>query len=204
MFYGTQRSTLGALTLDVMLREHIGLPSEVTKYPVEDGGPDVSDHITQGNETLEINGSVSATSMQAFEFSSGPSKLIDAVATLREMHAERQSIKVVTGLGVYEDMAFTGLNITRASDEKGGWWIDIEAELIKIVKVKLEEGELPPEQVAPATKGKTGKTEKKGGSGEGPNSTPPQDAKRKSTFKSVKDKGISKSYTDVVSTLSGG
>jgi hypothetical protein len=201
MFYATTRSTLGSLTLDVLLREQLELPSEVTKYPIEDGGPDISDHITQGNETLQIHGSVSASSVEAFEFSSGPSKLMDAIAMLREMHAARQPITIVTGLGIYEDMGFTSLTVSRASGDKGGWWLDIDANLFQIIKVKLEEADLPPEQVASddtATKGKVGKTEKKGSSS-GNSAKPAEEPKMKSTAKAIKDKGITSTASSIFS-----
>ena len=174
MLFETRRSTLGVVTLDVLVSEDLELPSVVTQYPVEDGGPEISDHITQGNEKLSISGSVSNANVEAFEFGSGGSKIIDVIESFREMHSDRKPIKVVTGIGVYEDMGFNGLNITRGnSNDKGGNWIDIKANLIKVVKVKLEEGDLPPEQVAKGTKGKAGKTETKySKTGEKPPSNP--------------------------------
>ena len=198
MLYATTRSTLGMLTLDVLLKELIELPSEVTKYPIEDGGPDISDHITQGNETLTINGSVSATAVEAFEFASGPGKLIGAIEMMREMHKTRQPITVITGLGIYMDMAFTGLTISRQSGDKGGWWLDIDANLIKIVKVKLEEADMPPDTMSEAdetppgsgngsgTKGKGGKTETPGGSS-GSSAKPASPPKSKSGAASLAD-----------------
>jgi hypothetical protein len=173
MFYQTQRSTLGTLTIDVLLKEALELPSEATKYPVEDGGPDITDHITQSNERLDISGSVSSASdMMSMEFGGGCySKLIDAVETLREMHDAREPITVVTGLGVYEDMAFTGMTVTRNSgNEKGGAWLDIDATLMKIRFVSLKEADLPPEQAS--AKGRTGQTEKRGGASGSQNKAP--------------------------------
>ena len=165
MLFETRRSTLGLVTLDVLMTEELELPSEVTQYPVEDGGQDISDHITQGTESLSITGSVSAANMEAFELGSCTSKIIDVVETFREMHSERQPITVVTGIGVYEDMGFNGVTLSRTNDaSKGGNWLEINAKLIQVIKVALEEGELPPEQIdaadnSGATKGKGGKTE---------------------------------------------
>jgi hypothetical protein len=167
MLFETRRSTLGLVTLDILVTEDLDLPSIVTQYPVEDGGPEISDHITQGNEKLTINGSVTNANMEAFDLGSTSSKIMDVIESFREMHKDRKPIKVVTGIGVYEDMGFNGVTITRGnSEEKGGNWIDIKADLIKVVKVKLEEGDLPPEQVSASdnggkTKGKAGKTESK-------------------------------------------
>jgi hypothetical protein len=198
MLYSTTRSTLGSLTLDVLLKESLELPSEVTKYPIEDGGPDISDHITQGNETLAINGSVSATSIEAMELSSGPTKLIESIELLRDMHASRQPITIVTGLGIYEEMGFTKLTVSRASGDKGGWWLDIDATLIKVVKVKLEEADMPPDTMSSAdetppgsgngsgTKGKGGKSESSSGTS-GNSSKPPPPAKTKSAGAAIVD-----------------
>lgn len=166
MFYQTQRSTLGHLTLDVLNQENIGLPNNVTQYPVEDGGQEISDHITMSSETLQISGSVSSVDAVGIEFGRCTSKLIDAIQMLREMHKNREVIKVVTGLGVYEDMAFSKMDIARsASGDRGGNWLDISANMIKITKIALAQAELPPDKVvaepaAAGTKGRVDKTEK--------------------------------------------
>lgn len=168
LFFENQQSQLGFLYLDVLASEQLSLPSEVTKYPVEDGSEDVSDHITCNNEELEIHGTISASTSFGMEF--GPlcySKLIDAIDQLRQMHEDRQPIKIVTGLGQYEDMGFTALTIMRQSSDKGGQWLDITASLRKIKKVALKEAELPPDSPSDSdktgAKGKTGTSEKKAG-----------------------------------------
>lgn len=169
LLFMTRRSTLGLISLDVLVSETLDLPSKVTQYPVEDGGPDISDHITQGTEELAINGMISHGGIDAFEFGICTHKLIDAIETFRDMHTSRQTITVVTGLMVYEDMGFDGVTITRNnSNDRGGNWLEISAKLKKVIKVTLQEGELPPDQVDAtdgdpegSTKGKTGKTEGK-------------------------------------------
>jgi len=175
-FAGNTKSTIGVISLDVLVTENLSLPSDVTKYPVEDGGEEISDHITQGNEELTITGSVSSTSGDIFSFEFGPctAKLINAISQLRSMHKDRKPITVVTGLGKYEDMAFTSLSINRGSGNKGGAWIDINASLRHIKKVSLKKADLPEDKAAasPGPKGKTGTTEKKTGQS-GNADTPP-------------------------------
>ena len=106
MFFHIGQSKLGYLSLDVLVSENLDLPSEVTKYPVEDGDEDVSDHITAGNEELTINGAIASGSAFGIEFGIlCYSKMIDAVDQLRKMHKERKTFTVVTGLGKYEEMA---------------------------------------------------------------------------------------------------
>jgi hypothetical protein len=166
MFFQTQLSQIGYLSLDVLVSENITLPSKVTEYPVEDGNEDISDHITAGNEEITINGAISASSSFGMEFGSKCySKLIDTIDQLRKMHKERKTFTVVTGLGKYEDMAFTNLTIDRNnSPTTGGQWLTINASLRKIRKVSLKQADLPPDNAAAgATKGKTGKTAAKSG-----------------------------------------
>lgn len=171
--YESRKSQIGYLFLDVLIQENLSLPSDVTMYPIEDGSEDISDHITQNNEELTIIGSISSATSFGMEF--GPlcySKMIDAVDQLRTMHKERKTVKITTGLGTYEDMAFTNLMVQRQAGDKGGQWLDINCTLRKIKKVSLKETDLPPDRAAStgSTKGKTGQSERKSGkSGESSN-----------------------------------
>ena len=158
------QSKLGVLSLDVLVSENLKLPSDVTKYPVEDGSEDISDHITQNNEEISITASISASKLLSFEFGSDcKTRLIDAVTQLRSMHKDRKPVKVVTGLGQYKDMAFTSMSITRSNSKNGGHWLDINADLRHIKKVSLKQAQLPPDKAADGTKGKAGDTEKHAG-----------------------------------------
>jgi len=179
MFFTTGgNSKLGFLSLDILVSENLSLPSEATKYPVEDGSPDISDHITQSNEELSITGRIASSKILSFEF--GPAcytKMVDAVDQLRSMHKARQPVKVVTGLGVYEDMAFTSLSVTRSNGDDGGNWLDISADLRKIRKVALKTASLPAEsggsgKATGSANGQTGATGKPSGSKPGVE-TPP-------------------------------
>ena len=139
----SKQTTVGFLSLDILVSENLKFPSEVTKYPVEDGTEEISDHITQGNEELTISGRVSSSQVLSFDFGRCVTKLVDAVDQLRSMHKARQPIKVVTGLGSYEEMAFTSLSVTRSNGGDGGNWLDINADLRKIKKVAVKETALP-------------------------------------------------------------
>lgn len=166
-FYGDKQSQLGYLFLDVLVSEQLNLPSDVTKYPIEDGTGDISDHITQNNEELTINGLISSATSFGVEFNLlgnlCHSKMTDAIDQLRKMHKERKEIKITTGIGKYEDMAFTALTVQRSAGDKGGQWLDINATLRKIKKVKLKKSDLPADGAKDDAKGKTGSTEKKSG-----------------------------------------
>ncbi len=186
--FGTRRSSLGVLTLDVLLTEKIRLPGTVTRYPVEDG-TETSDHIGCGSRQLHISGSVSHSAMLEFGLR-GVTRLMDAVEALEHMHEQRQPITVVTGLGVYEDMGIESLEITRAAGEKGGNWIDIDAELVRIERVSLKQADIPPGQAAPDAQGKAGQTGQRAGQSPSQNpATPQQDTRMRSTLATVAQPG---------------
>ena len=169
--FSPRKTTVGFLSLDVLINENLKLPSEVTKYPIEDG-TEITDHITQLNEELQITGRVSSSEVLSFEFGTCVTKLIDAIDQLRSMHKARESITVVTGLGQYTEMAFTSLSVTRSNGADGGSWLDINADLRKLKKVSLKQTELPPDKANAGTKGKTGNT-KQAAKTSG-NTTPPK------------------------------
>src|SRR6185436_8417911 len=177
-FADNKKSEIGVIALDVLVSENLKLPSDVTKYPVETGGEEISDHITQGNEELSITGSIASSSSELFAFSFAPctSKFIDAISKLRSMHKDRQPITVITGLGKYEDMAFTSLSIIRSNSGKDGGWLTINADLRHIKKVSLKQADMPEDKSASDTKGKTGKTEKSTGQSGNADKPPSKDA----------------------------
>lgn len=187
MFF-PQKTTVGFLSFDILINENIKLPSDVTKYPVEDG-TEISDHITQLNEEISITGRVSSSEVLSFQFSSCMSKLIDAIDQMRAMHKAREPITVVTGLGQYTDMAFTSLSVTRSNGSDGGSWLDINADLRKLKKVALKTTDLPPDKASGSASGKTGKTgDKKGPSGQ---EKPPEDNSILKTIKNGRAAGKS-------------
>jgi hypothetical protein len=189
-FSETSKTYVGYLYLDVLTTETLTLPSDVTKYPVEDGNGDVSDHITMNNEELQIEGLISAATSFGMEFGSKCySKMIDAIDQLRTMHEDRATITVVTGLGQYEDFAFTSLSVTRSSSDKGGQWLSIKANLRKIKKVSLKKTDLPADTASTtaasgSASGKTGQTESRTGRS-GESSKPPTTAIDQSPFRAA-------------------
>jgi hypothetical protein len=164
-----RRSKLGGLILDVLVSEEIELEAEVTRYPVEDGTI-ISDHITQGPERLRISGLVSTADVTAFAFVTsavsllrgedgpGATKLVDAIDLLRSMHKARALVTVSTGQMLYEEMGFTRLKAVRSNGDKGGNWLQIDAELMKVRKVKLKTAEVPEKPAAKPAQGRAGAT----------------------------------------------
>lgn len=160
--YVTQRSQVGSMVLDVLVTEKLELPATATKFPVEDG-TEMSDHITQGPESLHISGLISAT--DALEFSGGSGyKIIEALDVMRKMHKDRTPITVITGMTRYTDMAITSLVASRSNGgDKGGNWLEISAEMVQIKKVSLRTTEISEAKAAPAARGRAGRTQQAAG-----------------------------------------
>lgn len=172
--FSDRQTKLGSLSLDVLVTEEINLEADVTRYPVEDGTV-ISDHITQGPETLRISGLVSTADVLAFSFASpGMTKLIDAIEALRTMHRDRALIAVSTGQMLYRDMAFTSMRATRSNGERGGNWLEINAELTKVRKVKLRTAEVPEATAQGEAKGRAGKTNTPAGKSSATSTAAPQ------------------------------
>lgn len=161
--FADRRTRLGSLVLDVLVSEEIDLAAEVTRYPVEDGTI-ISDHITQGVETVRIAGMVSTASVAAFSFTGGGTlKLVDAVDMLRAMHKARALVTISTGQMIYTDMGFTNLNAVRSNDERGGSWLQVRGELVKVRKAQLRTAEVPEAPAQAPARGRAGETNKPAG-----------------------------------------
>ncbi|PWC26955.1 phage baseplate protein [Teichococcus aestuarii] len=168
--FADRRTRLGSLVLDVLVSEEVDLVAEVTRYPVEDGTI-ISDHITQGVETVRISGMVSTASVMAFSFAGGGAlKLVDAVDMLRSMHKARALVTISTGQMIYTDMGFTNLNAIRSNDERGGNWLQVRGELVKVRKARLRTAEVPEAPAQAPARGRAGETNKPAGKSSGTSS----------------------------------
>lgn len=175
-----RRTKLGLLVLDVLVAEEIRLPSEVTRYPVEDGTV-ISDHVTQGAETVRIEGTMALADAAAIETSTAMSRatgydltspdpgarMVDVVELLRRMHKERQVVSVSTGRMLYEEMAFEDLTAVRSTDRDGGNWLTVRAELTRLNKVTLRKAQVPEKPAQGAAAGRAGQTNKPAGRSSG-------------------------------------
>lgn len=158
LLFGTKTS-IGSLELDALLTESTTLSSQITEYPIEDGSV-ISDHITQENETLSIEGVITSAGT-LFNLSFGKAKLIAAKETLRQLHRERALITIITGLDVYTDFAIESCEISRSAE--GGEQYSVSISLRKIKKVSLRTEEIPPEKTSGRATGKAGKTKQNAG-----------------------------------------
>lgn len=120
--------TIGNITIDAALREEHTLNSEVTSFPVEDGG-DITDHVRRLPRTVVIEGIVSdtplgrAAAVREVPVSSPDEVLIeptvpsmDTFAALELIYAAREPVTVSTSLKLYESMVMESLVIPRDAD----------------------------------------------------------------------------------------
>lgn len=141
---GGERTSVGAITLDALMREETKLTADVTSYPVESGA-EISDHITRHPEELSVKGQVTAAGILTFQ-AGGRSRLIESKSLIRDIHEKREPITIQTGIDTYTDYAMTSAVITR---DNTGEKLVIDAQFRKVNKVNMQRAEIPQEQVAP-------------------------------------------------------
>lgn len=103
------KGKVGLVELDVTLSENHTFNSRATNFPIETGG-DITDHIINDPDILNLSGIVSDTPLNALSFFS---RSIDAFNRLVEIHNRREPVRVVTGLKVYDNMVMTVLDVPR-------------------------------------------------------------------------------------------
>ena len=101
--------TIDGIGFDAMISKSTTYESDVPSYPVEEGF-EVSDAIIMRPITLDM---VLILSNNPVTFSgqlgSGPDRVSDVLAQLRELYFEREPVTVVTNTFTYEEMAITSL-----------------------------------------------------------------------------------------------
>ncbi len=155
-------SSIGALTLDAVVSETISLASNATQYPVEEGLP-VSDAILQQSPRLRLEGIITNADVSLIDnliiggaIGSGASKQQTCLDVLTSIYNEHVPIIITTGIAQYTDFAMTSCDMSRDNRERGT--LSVRAEFVKIRKVALKEGDVPPEQAQPEAKGRAGPT----------------------------------------------
>lgn len=123
ILFDRQKARVGLVNLDATVEETHTKTNELTDFPV-DTGVSITDHIRQMPESIEINGIVSntpivfAASIQAPSPIEGDLTRISdrvefAYEELRRIMNVGELVTVVTTLRTYENMALTGLAVTR-------------------------------------------------------------------------------------------
>jgi hypothetical protein len=159
------RSTIGVLTLDVLVTESTDLSAKATQYAVEQGSP-ISDHIIVESERLKMSGWITPTDVMAMTAVGRP-KLIEAKATLRKLMTDRSELTVTTGMDTYTEMVMETCNIGRSNEADR---LTVDLEFVKIRKVTLRTAAIPAAKAKDSGKGKADAT--KTNAGKAPNGEP--------------------------------
>lgn len=122
-----QRPTLGAIEVNVSIREVYTLQADMPSVPVERGS-DLTDHRRTKPETFAIDGWISGAALRSRAQVNEQGEVIrrpvngegvegltvaEAYAQLFEVFNQKEPFDVVTNLRSYKDMHFVSLTITR-------------------------------------------------------------------------------------------
>jgi len=138
--------TINGYALDASLTERHTFDSEVTEYPVEDGG-DVTDNVRPKPIVVEIDGLISDTpignmvDVRAHETSSPAGDLEflpseDALARLIAIRDAREPVTIETSLKLFENMAMTSLEVPR--DARTGHALRFTATFQQVILITNE------------------------------------------------------------------
>jgi hypothetical protein len=114
------RVSIGSITLDATVRELHGVNAEVTDHPVEKGA-EITDYIRIIPDELEIEGVVTDTPVEIFEWAKAQTRFQkpstrskEAYKALRDILAERKPLELIkTRLRDYKNMAMISLRVDR-------------------------------------------------------------------------------------------
>jgi len=155
-------ATIGGLTIDVTVSEDHRFASEVTEFPVEDGGV-ISDNIVNKPVELSIEGLVSDSPLisswsvdETGDASDIAGKLPDArnysksaLEALEKIRTDKELISIDTPLRLYENMALVDLSVPRSATT--GKALSFRANFKQISMVASVLVDLPPDQLAPSS-----------------------------------------------------
>lgn len=99
---------INGIALDVIVSESLSLTSDVTSYPVEDGG-DISDHVHNQPDSISIEAIVNAVPL-GLQGERGDDPVREVRAALEELRSKRETFTYEGKRGVFKDMVFTSIS----------------------------------------------------------------------------------------------
>lgn len=123
ILFDRQKARVGVVNLDASVEETHTKTNELTDFPV-DSGVNITDHIRQTPDAVEITGIVSDTPIVFLASTQARSPIEDEITItrdrvklaydkLQEIMNTGALVTVVTTLRTYDNMALTGLSVTR-------------------------------------------------------------------------------------------
>jgi len=149
--YPIGEKSIGGFVIDAFLVESYNFENRVTNLSVEEGG-NISEHVIEEPDTLEIEAFIGATKFEAFtgtieddlsnvEIPEDPkSRIRQAHQELLRLKREKQPLDIVTGLDTLTDMVITSYNFSR--DVETGADHSFSMSFQKIKTVKSEETQI--------------------------------------------------------------
>lgn len=129
IFFSNRQKKVGAIEIDTFTSENHELSSNVTQYPVENGG-DISDHITNNPDAFSGNAVVMPVKLINPDTTKNRAK--DAYEELKRINDDKEVVTIVSGLRVYENMHLNSISIPRSSETGNSLVFDISATQIRI------------------------------------------------------------------------
>lgn len=145
MVFGSLATQLGygvdAVTFDAVVNEVFKTSATVTSHPVEDGS-DISDHIKDDPDELQLDGCISNTPGIPGASIGGqvsPTRAEDEFEKLLALKEAKQALSVLTSKREYEDMVITSIQRTRNAAVGDSVEVSISLRKIRKVKARLAE-----------------------------------------------------------------
>lgn len=123
------------LEIDFVQGESHSWASEVTRYPIEQGGI-VSDHILNQPKSLRISGVVGDSPMNLIEVLqqiSKPPKTVAAVKFFENLHEAQSVVTISTRLRTYSSMVCTSIDLQRGQSAGNSFSFDVTFEEAKFI-----------------------------------------------------------------------
>jgi hypothetical protein len=149
--YQAGAKSIGGFEIDAFFVETYNFSNSLTNLTVEEGS-NISDHVTEEPDTLDLEAFIGATKFETYEgeiptnlseieIPEDPkTRIRQAYHELLRMKRARQPLDVVTGLDTLTNMVITSLNISR--DVETGADLPFSMSLQKIETVKSEETQI--------------------------------------------------------------
>lgn len=172
-----QGVSIAGFLMEAAIKESSGISFNKTKYPVESGGV-ISDHISEQQPTLKIDGVVSAMTMGYVSsissvmsgetnfgsamsgISGGKQRMTDAKKALEAIAREKASITIVSGIDVYEDYTIDSIQFDRDNSAEK---LNISISMSKIYTAQATWAEITRQSSVQKISRKGGATKKSGG-----------------------------------------
>lgn len=223
--YGSLRSSGGGVSiagfqLVAAIRESSSLTFNKTKYPVESGGV-ISDHISEQQPTLKIEGEVSAMTLGVVSGMSsalanglgidslrngmvgGKHLMTNAKHALESIARQKAAITVTSGIEVYENYTIDEISFSRDNTAEK---LTVSISLSRIDKAEAVWAEITRQSTVKQVAKKGGATKKSGGAA-GSSKVSPDSNKTESNETlaySIKNGGIGKVAGNIGKIFTGG